>query len=279
MDAFTGFGYLPGNAGIKINEDGTVDLPRISILTATSAANSGVSSNQLKTAMHKGFPFSYHDLVQEMGRVNRTQLMDDCCFQIHASLSCFISAFVRIMTNKESSERARTASHLWDVLRLLITPEQCYHKSIEKYFEWNVHTPGQCENMCSYCCGATKTFTGLVNRMQVVGVLTAVFHANPEVHPDVLKEAIKSSKKKIFVVPSKFMGQIHGLILQMIANNILSLHVGDSNKLGKDTLTTKDVVVKLSTTLSGGILQPAYMLPEMWTNMTIQYNSILVDIM
>ena len=79
MDAFTGFGYLPGNAGIKINEDGTVDLPRISILTATSAANSGVSSSQLKTAMHKGFPFSYYDLVQEMGQVNRTQLklMDD----------------------------------------------------------------------------------------------------------------------------------------------------------------------------------------------------------
>ena len=109
MDAFTGFGYLPGNAGgIKINEDGTVDLPRISILIATSAANSGVSSSQLKTAMHKGFPFSYYDLVQEMGQVNRTQLklMDDCCFQVHTSLSCFISSFVRIMTNKELAERA-----------------------------------------------------------------------------------------------------------------------------------------------------------------------------
>ena len=43
MDAFTRFGKLQGLAGV--NDDGTVNLPKISIMIATSAANSGVGSN------------------------------------------------------------------------------------------------------------------------------------------------------------------------------------------------------------------------------------------
>ena len=43
MDAFTRFGKLQGLAGI--NDEGTVKLPKISIMIATSAANSGVGSN------------------------------------------------------------------------------------------------------------------------------------------------------------------------------------------------------------------------------------------
>lgn len=71
MDAFTRFAQLLGLA--LVNDDGSVTLPRIHIMTATSAANSGVSSNSLSSAMHKGFPFSMYDMVQEMGRVNRTR--------------------------------------------------------------------------------------------------------------------------------------------------------------------------------------------------------------
>ena len=124
MDAFTRFGELQGEG--RINEDGTVTLPKISIMTATSAANSGVSSNHLSFATHKGFPFTMYDLVQEMGRVNRTQRMNDCYFQVHASFNCFVSAFVRIMTNNEAAERRRLAQHLLDVLRLLVIPSQCF---------------------------------------------------------------------------------------------------------------------------------------------------------
>ena len=55
MDAITKFGELSGLA--KLHEDGSVTLPRISIVTATSAANCGISSNHLTNAKHKGFPF------------------------------------------------------------------------------------------------------------------------------------------------------------------------------------------------------------------------------
>ena len=142
-------------------------------MTATSAANSGVSSNHLSMAMHKGFPFSLYDLVQEMGRVNRTQLMSNCFFQVHASFNCFVSAFVRVMTNSEPTERQRLAGHLIDVLCLLVVPSQCYHVAIETHFEWDVHTPGTCGNMCSYCCGVTAELTGRFKRRQVEGVLTS----------------------------------------------------------------------------------------------------------
>ena len=64
------------------------------------------------------------------------------------------------MTNSESTERVRLAKHLFDVLTFLVTPSQCYHRVIERYFEWDNHTPGSCNNMCSYCCGDFNNFTG-----------------------------------------------------------------------------------------------------------------------
>ena len=266
MDAFTRFGDLEGLA--RFNEDGSVSLPRISILTATSAANSGVSSNYLSMAMHKGFPFSLYDMVQEMGRVNRTQQMSDCFFQVHASFNCFVSAFVRIMTNSEASERQRLANHLLDVLSLLVIPSRCYHVAIERYFEWDVHTPGTCIDMCSYCCGTTATLTGRFKRRQVEGVLTAAFSTNITVTPDELKKALKRSQNKIFNIVPKTMGPIHALMLQLVANGILKLGVADSNKVGKDKLTTKDVVLKLATAIHEEIPTPAQMVESMWTNMT-----------
>lgn len=70
MDGFVRFGELDGIGIARFNDDGTVTLSKISIMTATSAANCGVSSNALTLAMHEGFPFSLYDMVQELGCVN-----------------------------------------------------------------------------------------------------------------------------------------------------------------------------------------------------------------
>eukprot|EP00956_Cyclotella_meneghiniana_P024598 scaffold49637_cov50-Cyclotella_meneghiniana.AAC.1 len=53
-----------------------------------------------------------------------------------------VLAFVRIMTNSEANERKCLAKHLHDVLLLLVLPSRCYLVAIERYFEWNIHTPG-----------------------------------------------------------------------------------------------------------------------------------------
>eukprot|EP00804_Cyclotella_cryptica_P004628 CCRYP_006958-RA/>CCRYP_006958-RA protein AED:0.37 eAED:-0.02 QI:0/-1/0/1/-1/1/1/0/271 len=76
MEAFTSFSTLPGDA--SINPDGSVTLPWILILTATSATNCEINSNDLRNVKHKGFPYNLYDVVQEMGYVNRTQSMSDC---------------------------------------------------------------------------------------------------------------------------------------------------------------------------------------------------------
>ena len=196
--------------------------------------------------------------------------MSNCHFQVHASFNCFVSAFVRIMTADEANERKRLALHLLDVLRLLIIPDRCYHVAIERYFEWDVHTPGVCDNMCSYCCGATSAFTGKFHRRQLEGVLTAVFSANLTVSPEDIKKAIQASRRKIFVLPTKTMGPIHALMLQLVANGILKLGISDSNKVGKQNIQTKDVDLKLATTIHDGITQPAHMVESMWKNMSYE---------
>lgn len=196
--------------------------------------------------------------------------MSDCHFQVHASFNCFVSAFVRIMTSEEANERKRLAHQLLDVLRILVIPDQCYHVAIERYFEWDVHTEGVCNNMCSYCCGATSAFTGKFHRTQVEGVLTSVFSANLTVSPEIIKKAIRAARHKIFLIPTKTMGPIHALMLQMVANGILNLGISDSNKVGKQNIHTKDVDLKLATTISDGIVKPAHMVESMWKNMTYE---------
>ena len=174
------------------------------------------------------------------------------------------------MTNSDASERKRLANHLFDVLRLLVIPSQCYHVAIERYFEWDVHTPGSCNNMCSYCCGAHITFTGQFIRRQVEGVLTSLFSVKLMVPPGELKKALNDSRKKIFIIPPKNMGRIHALMLQLIANGILELGVSDSNKVGKDKLNAKDVGLKLATTICDDIVKHAHLVESMWTNMTYE---------
>jgi hypothetical protein len=85
--------------------------------------------------MHKGFPFSLYDIVQEMGRVNRTQRLPNCSFVIHASFGCLVSTYIRIMTNKNARERSRLLDMLMEVVHFLVVPETCYHSFIENYFE------------------------------------------------------------------------------------------------------------------------------------------------
>jgi superfamily II DNA helicase RecQ len=156
MDAFTSFADLPGEP--VWNDDGTVTLAKIQILIATSAANCGISSNFLTSAMHKGFPYSLYDIVQEMGRVNRTQRIPNCSFEIHASFDCLLSTYIRIMSNEDATERSRLLDMLMEVLQFLVVPETCYHSFIEKYFEHGDFAAAEkpdCGNMCSACLKET----------------------------------------------------------------------------------------------------------------------------
>ena len=98
-------------------------------------------------------------------------------------------------------------------------------------------------------------------------MLTGAFNGKVAVSPDEIKKAIRSAQNKIFATRPKTMGPIHALMLQLVANGIVKLGIADSNKVGKDKLTVRDVELKLATVTHETILTPAHMVPSMYNNM------------
>jgi superfamily II DNA helicase RecQ len=273
MDAFTSFADLPGEP--VWNADGTVTLAKIQILIATSAANCGISSNFLTTAMHKGLPYSLYDIVQEMGRVNRTQRIPNCSFEIHASFDCLLSTYIRIMSNKDATERSRLLDMLMEVLQFLVVPDTCYHSFVEQYFEHGdiaSTEKADCGNMCSACLKETTGFTGTFYCSQLISVLSNTLLNKPHVGPDSLKNAIKLAKRKIFHpghVPGSNTAPIHALLLQMVAKNILKISVGNTSVVGTQRIAKKHLIIQLSSGMrSDGVIMPSYLIDESWNGMT-----------
>ena len=72
-----------------------------------------------------------------MGCVDRNPLssVGDNRYEVHISFTCVVKLFVRIMQNPQAKERATQLASMMDVLRLLVTPNECQHVRMEKYFE------------------------------------------------------------------------------------------------------------------------------------------------
>ena len=106
MDAF---GRVPSEIDSNpVDQDVLIDpmsnhyalLPNLVVMPVTSAANCGVSSNNCYRLYRVGPPPSLYDLVQEMGRVDRVRdlLPGENRYEIHVSVSLFISLYVRVMS-------------------------------------------------------------------------------------------------------------------------------------------------------------------------------------
>jgi hypothetical protein len=161
-----------------------------------------------------------------------------------------------------------------EVVQFLVMPEICYHSYIELYFEHgeqNDASKQDCGNMCSACLNETKHFTGVFFRKQVVDVLSRSFIGKVGVEPDALKKALKMAKSRIFHpghVPGNNTSQIHALLLQLVARNILTISVNDATMVGTETLAKKHVVLHLAMGEEDGIASPAYLIEDMWRGMT-----------
>ena len=276
MDAFTSFSRLPGEA--IFNADGSVTLPRILILTATSAANCGISSNDLTNVKHKGFPYNLYDLVQELGQANRTQNLPDCKYEIHCSFDCIVTAYIRIMQTETAAERTKLKEALMEVLKFLVVPEKCYHSFIEQHFEWEPFPKQECETMCSKCCNECKDFTGLFYRRSVVTLLSSLFgQRRTPVSSSDLKKAFRNNKATIFHadhIPKTSVKQIHALLLQLVAKEIIQLNSFDTSNVGTKKFSDKDVCFQLiHSTDSLGMLVPTYTMLQPWHGLTTAMDS------
>ena len=108
-------------------------LPNLKIMPATKAADCGVSSKRCKRSYRIRLAPSMYSLVQEMGWVDRDPLagIGDNRYEVHLSFSCAVKLFVRIMQHPDSDERFIQLASMREVLRLLITLNECQHTLME----------------------------------------------------------------------------------------------------------------------------------------------------
>ena len=103
----------------------------------------------------RGLPASFHVISQNLGRVNRQQTVADpdmFTYEVQLSFGCLISLIVRTMRNDDPAERTQQLLEMKSVLKLLLTPTECYHLALERYFE--VHEdPNKCpcDEYCTHC--------------------------------------------------------------------------------------------------------------------------------
>ncbi len=109
--------------------DRTRLLPQLKIMPATKAVDCGVSSMQCRCVYRFGLAPSMYSLVQEMGHIDRNPLssVGDNCYEVHISFMCVVKFFVRSMQNPQAEERATQFASMMDVLRLLVTLNECQH--------------------------------------------------------------------------------------------------------------------------------------------------------
>ena len=103
-------------------------------------------------------------------------------------------------------------------------------------------------------------------------LLTKVFLSTKAPTCTELIKHLKSGKEKIFHadnVPKQNTGPIHGLALQLLAKRIIGLSVGDSTKVGTDTLAKKHLIVKLLNTDDDGLSMPSYIVDNAFSGMDI----------
>ena len=233
-------------------------LPKIWCMPCTSAANCGVSSDLCNKCYRLGPPPNFHDMVQEMGRVDRLHdaVRGEHTYQIYLNVPTFISLWLRIQTEPVQNVRKKQEADLLEVLKCLVLPVRCYHDAIEEYFE-NPHTHvsrGGCGDYCSFCTKAYLDISGSISRLHLVSILTThVFDKGPIRAEKLMSffsaKAAQQYKKKIWrVAPTTVTpGQVHGLVLMLLAGKIIQARLTEtgSNVKGKQ-LTIKNVEFILS---------------------------------
>ncbi len=209
-------------------------LRKILCMPCTSAANCGVSSINCSSCFRIGPPPSWHEMVQEMGRVDRQHTNDEKgsnYYKIYLNLPTFISLWCRVQAEVNECVRARMMDDLMEILTLLVLPRGCYHNAIEKHFE-NPTTAdpcSSCDNNCSFCDGSIMNICGKVSKSQLISLLTTRVFDKGDVSAMSLVSLITSKENKRIKAAiwggktSITAGNAHALILILIASKIVEL--------------------------------------------------------
>jgi hypothetical protein len=257
------------------------DAANLRIVLATSAANCGLSSIYCRHAPRLGIPPNLYDLMQEMGRLNRDDQAREPPdkYHIFVSFALYISLYMRIMKEKELSERNIQLGELMEVLRFLMLPNSCYHLTLESYFGHPTLVQPRlpcgrlltCGNRCTYCRKDHLHFSTPFHKSKLVHYLsTKVFLQGPSGVSKMIK--LLGDNKKVYF-PTGYsglpQGKIHGLVLQLIAAGIVSIAIAtsSSSKVGTDSLSSSDVELNWATTIVKGETVLAHEQAHRWAMM------------
>ena len=130
-------------------------------MPCTWAANYGVSSKRCNKCYRYGLCPNLHDLVQEMGRVNREQNAErgTHSYSMYVCVTTFSSLWIRTQREHNPEVRAQQEAALFEVLHFTMLPKKCYHEFIAEHFEnrMSYRSRGPYRYLWSYCIGAYKT--------------------------------------------------------------------------------------------------------------------------
>ena len=68
-----------------------------------------------------------------------------------------------------------------EVLRLLVTPNECYHSALENRFEYGASREREaCGSYCSFCLGHIRDMTGVFVKRNLISFLSSFVAATEE---------------------------------------------------------------------------------------------------
>lgn len=174
-------------------------------------------------------------MVQEMGRVNQQHNASDGTnlYNICFNVNTFLSLWLHIQSESNFSVQNCQRHDLFQILSMLFLPQGCYHDVIEQYFEHpaTYNKEPSCSNNCSCCDGSFKSFCGTISKHQLISILTCRIFDKGSIAATSLVGMISSpSNKRVKQAIRRDSsrnispGQVHALILMLIASNIISLN-------------------------------------------------------
>lgn len=231
-----------------------IKIPKLSILTATDAANCGISSDECHSCTQSGPCDSMYSWVQKMGRVDRDRSLPPGSdrFEMHMSWPNLISWYVRCMQQPDADERKRQQILGLTAMRAAITPgDECMHVLLERYFEKD--TTGKdkkkCGQYCCVCTGEHKELTGKLQKEALVNVVVMAITSTPSPDHNQFLAAIKDNKDKIWAkgeFPGTVVAPMHAVCLQLWTKGIIDLFVPSdfTSFVGTDKLLGKHVRIR-----------------------------------
>ena len=233
------------------------DLESIFCVIGTSAMECGVSSKEVTTGISYGMPRSMYDLYQYLGRVDRMHdaLPGQVSFSVILNVPTFMTMFIRAQKQCDVSMRSREERDIYEVLRFLILPTQCYHVTMEHYLEDpdTEKNTEPCDICCPFCDDTYLHFADKLHKDALIRVLQTQIYRDGNVQLINLVSIISDDKKKIKKMiygagfSTKSQGKIHGLVLMMIALNIIELII-DETKIGTQYIDKSDIMTRLGVT-------------------------------